>query len=99
MVDNYSGVKVQPKGQRSDSLFAYFGQHSLVSSDWDVASMEIFQQLLKGGVSDGEAVDTAGWVWSGVDSSLVNCVCVCWGEEVGVWENEGEIQHCSYAEL
>ena len=26
-------------------------------------------------------------------------VCVCWGEEVGVWENEGEIQHCSYAEL
>ena len=27
------------------------------------------------------------------------CMWVCWDEEVGIWEKEGEMQHCSYAEL
>lgn len=65
-----------PKDKGQILYCSHFSQHSLVSSDWDVASMEIFQQFLKGGISDGEAVDTAGWIWSGVDSSLVNCVYV-----------------------
>ena len=95
MVDNYSSVKVEPRGQRSDSLFAHFCQHSLVSSDWDVTSMKIFQQLLEGGVSDSETVDTAGWVWSGVDSSFVNYVCVCVG--VKRWEYERTRERCRTA--
>ena len=74
MFNKYSCVRPKDKGQIL--YWSHFSQHSLVSSDWDIASMEIFQQLLKGGVSDGEAVDTAGWIWSGVDSSLVNCVYV-----------------------
>ena len=101
MVDNYLSINVEPRGhakvrgQRSDSLFAHFCQHGLVSSDWDVTSMKIFQQLLEGGVSDSEAVDTAGWVRSGVDSSFVNCVCVCVG--VKRWEYERTRERCRTA--